>query len=297
MRLRCAVEYDGTDFAGWQRQLRARSVQGALEEAIEAVTGEKVNVVGAGRTDAGVHATGQVAHFDTEWDRSTEELGRALNAVLPLDCAIRELGAAPPGFHARHSATGRAYAYTVWVGRARSPLLRRTALHVLAAIDPGLMQDAGRRLVGEHDFGAFGQPMSPGGSTVRRLTRLDVRQVGRRVIVELEANAFLRHQVRRTVGLLLDVGRGAIAPDEVDRVVARLPDAPVPRRVPACGLVLVAVRYDGDDRVERGAADRRSERGEAGGPRSAAADGEGEGLGGAAPGRTAEPMSRDRNTE
>lgn len=254
MRLRCVVEYDGTEFVGWQRQATGRTVQGTLEEVVQGITGETVDVVGAGRTDAGVHAVGQGAHFDTEWDRSIGELERGMNALLPPDCAIHHLEEASPQFHARHSAVGRAYAYTVWQREVRSPLLRRTTLHVRTRLDVGRMAEAARFLEGEHDFGAFGRPMSPGGSTVRRLSRLTVRKAGWRVIFELEGNAFLRHQVRRTVGLLLEVGSGRIGPDDVQQTLARLPGAMTPRRVPACGLVLVAVRYEDGDTMEGAAA-------------------------------------------
>jgi tRNA pseudouridine38-40 synthase len=243
-RVRCVVEYDGTDFAGWQRQSRQRSVEGVLEQAVAAVTGaQTVRVVGAGRTDAGVHATGQVAHFDTVWTGALNRLERALNAVMPPDVAVHGVEMAPDEFHARHSAIGRHYRYTIWQCPVRSPLLRRTSLHVPQVLDVDSMVAAARAIVGEHDFGAFGVPPTSGGSTVRRLERLAVRAGGPRLDIDLEATAFLRHQVRRTVGLLVDIGRGRFAPGVVCDVLARCPDAPVPRRLPPQGLVLVAVRY------------------------------------------------------
>jgi tRNA pseudouridine38-40 synthase len=248
-RLRCVVAYDGTDFAGWQKQGPRRTVQGALESAIHRVTGEVVMVVGAGRTDAGVHASGQAVHFDTEWNRPCPGLERALNAVLPRDVAVADLKPAPPGFHARYSALGRWYRYTVWNAPVRAPLLRRTSLHVPMALDVSAMRQAGEMLLGEHDFGAFGRPVGPSGGTVRRLDRCDVERDGGAVRLDFEANAFLRHQVRRMVGLLLEVGLGRVPARAAADVVLGAPGAIVPRRVAPQGLVLLAVSYPPDDRM------------------------------------------------
>jgi len=243
VRFGCVVEYDGAAFAGWQRQPARRSVQAVLEEAAASVLGADVRFVGAGRTDAGVHALGQVAHFDAAWSRGAEELRRAMNAGLDRDVAVVSLVPAPAGFHARNSARARVYRYHVLCQPTRSPLFRRTTYHVAADLDLDAMVSAGDRLVGRHDFGAFGRPMWADGSSVRRLDRLVVWREGPRILFEFEADAFLRHQVRRMVGLLLDVGRGRWLPAVVDAILAREPLAPVPRRVPAQGLVLVAVRY------------------------------------------------------
>jgi tRNA pseudouridine38-40 synthase len=244
MRIRMGVEYDGTDFAGWQRQTRRRSVQATLEAAIASVTGDRdIVVVGAGRTDAGVHATGQVAHFDTSWLRPPEVLGRALNAVLPPDVAVHGVMRVPTHFHARYSALARRYRYSVWMAPVRSPLLRRSTVHAPRPLAPEPMRRAAALLLGEHDFGGFGSPSSPGGATVRRLDRLEIAAEGARLTFDLEANAFLRHQVRRTVGLLLDIGWGRLDVEAVQRVLERSPGAPVARRAPARGLLLVAVRY------------------------------------------------------
>ena len=225
-------------------------MQGSLEAAILAVTGQDVQVVGAGRTDTGVHATGQVAHFDIRWNDPAAVLLAALNATLDRDVAVTWIAPAPAGFHARYSAIGRAYRYTLWIGPVRSPLHRRTSLHVAKPLVVAWMADAAGRLEGEHDFGGFGRPMNAGGGTVRRMDRCQVRSEDHWIVFDLEANAFLRHQVRRTVGLLLDVGRGRLPPEAVESVLARAPDAPVPRKVPAQGLCLVAVRYPPDDEIE-----------------------------------------------
>lgn len=232
-------------------------MQAALEESLEAVTGEPARVVGAGRTDAGVHATAQVAHVDIGWARSTTELQRAWNALLPRDVAVRDLGIAPFGFHARHSAEARAYEYAILAQAVRAPLTRRTTFHVPAALDHEAMGAAARRLVGQRDFGGFGKPMTRGGPTVRRMEEACVTRHGAEIRIALTANAFLRHQVRRTVGLLVDIGRGREEAGAVDAVLARTPGAPVPWRAPAQGLVLAGVRYPSDEDIERRARSRR----------------------------------------
>lgn len=243
MRVRCVVAYDGTDFAGWQRQRRKRSVQGDIEDAILHVTNERSGVVGAGRTDAGVHARGQVAHFDTRWSRSSGELERALNAVLAPDVAVASLGPAPAGFDARRSAVARRYRYTVVSRSVRDPLSRRGALWVARPLDVAAMAEAAGMLLGRHDFGGFGRAMSPDGSTVRTLLAVKVWTGGPAIRFEFEGDAFLRHQVRRMMGLLLDVGRGRFGPQAAAEVLRRGAGAPAARRAPACGLTLWAVRY------------------------------------------------------
>lgn len=244
--MRATIEYDGTDFVGWQRQADRRSVQGTLEAALTTVHGRDIRMVGSGRTDAGVHAVGQVAHFDTPWVRTIDELLRAVNAVLPRDVAVLDVAIAPEGFHARHSATARAYAYTLWVRPIRSPLERRRSLHLPKPLALDRMIEAAGHFVGTHDFAAFGRPMQPGGSTLRRLDRLSVSQDGPRISIEVVGNAFLRHQVRRMVGVLIDVGRGQCEPGAIAKTFAGEHGAVKPRRVPAQGLVLTAVHYPPD---------------------------------------------------
>lgn len=255
--MRARVAYDGGAFDGWQRQPGRRTVQGVLEAALAAITGEEARIIGAGRTDTGVHAAGQVVHFDTRWMDSLGSLERALNAVLPRDVAVRSIGIAPPGFHARHSAISRRYRYRLWCRRVRHPLVRRTSLHVAAPLDVAAMAAAAARLVGSRDFRAVGRPVGDSSVTVRRLERLAVEARGAVVDLRFEGNAFLRHQVRRTVGLLIDVGRGKWPPDVVDAVLAGRPGAPVAWRAPAWGLTLTGVSYP-SDAMFGGRADDRS---------------------------------------
>ncbi len=249
MRCRAVLEYDGTDFSGWQRQADARTVQGEIETAIRAVTGEATKVVGAGRTDAGVHALGQVAHFDTVWRKDAAELHRALNAHLAWDVALRALDEAPPGFHARYSAVGRHYRYDIYCGPIRSPLRHRRTLHVPWPLDTGPMMRAAGMLVGTRDFAGFGQPTSAGGSTVRRLDEVLVHETEFGVSVDVEGNAFLRHQVRRMAGLLVDIGRGALPVEAVEAVLRNGREAPATRRLAPQGLTLTAIRYPSDEEI------------------------------------------------
>jgi tRNA pseudouridine38-40 synthase len=162
---------------------------------------------------------------------------------------VKELEVAPPGFHARHSAISRSYTYDVWLGRTRSALRRRRSYHVTGDLDVDSMSTAATLLVGSHDFRAFGRPTSPGGPTIRRLDAFEVlpRQSG--VQFRVTGNAFLRHQVRRMVGLLLDVGRDSATQESVRAALAGAKDAPIARRVPASGLTLVSIGYPPDDEL------------------------------------------------
>jgi tRNA pseudouridine38-40 synthase len=240
MRLLAIVEYDGTDFKGFQLQGSKRTAQGELERALHKITGEKIRVVGAGRTDTGVHATGQGVHFDTEWNKSPEILQRALNAVLPTDIAIRSLMETPKDFSARFSARSRSYRYTILNQSIRSPLASRYALIVPEPLDVAAMNAAAQCLIGEKDFGAFGTPPR-GDNTVRQVYRAQVERAGERVLIEIEANAFLYRMVRRIVGTLLRVGKGSMSIDEFRHVIAK--ERRAGESVPPQGLCLIAVKY------------------------------------------------------
>lgn len=216
MRYQARCEYDGTDFAGFQLQPNARTVQGELEAVLARLNGgERVAVDGAGRTDAGVHATGQVIGFTYTGRVPAEELQRAVNAQLPRDVAIRDLRRAPDGFHPRYAARYREYRYTVWNG-PRSPLHERMALGLRTQLDVAAMASAGSVFVGRHDFSSFGG--TDGRSPVRTVHAVRIRRQGRLVTIDVRANAFLRGQVRRMVAGLLEVGLGKM--DEVGLAAA-----------------------------------------------------------------------------
>jgi tRNA pseudouridine38-40 synthase len=210
VRYRATVEYDGTDFAGFQLQPNARTVQGELETALASLAGgERVVVEGAGRTDAGVHAAGQVIAFTYRGVLTGTGLQRAINALLPPDVAIRGVRRVPAGFHPRYAARYREYRYTVWNG-PRSPLRERTALGVRAPLNVAAMASAASAFIGRHDFSAFG---GADRSPVRTVYAVRVRREGRLVTIDVRADAFLRGQVRRMIAALLEVGRGTM--DEV----------------------------------------------------------------------------------
>lgn len=231
--------------AGWQKQVGRRSAQGVLEEALLAVAGQAVAVTGAGRTDAGVHATGQVAHFDIMWPHSEQSLVGALNAQLPADVRAGGAWRVEESFHARHSARSRRYCYAVWVGEVAEPLAARWHHWVPEPLMLGWMVEAAAQFVGVHDFGAFGTAVASRGTTIRRVERFDVWRSGAQIVCEVVANAFLRHQVRRMVAAVLEVGQGRLAVSDLTRALWGA--APTPRfgRAPARGLTLAEVEYPG----------------------------------------------------
>ena len=234
-RYRARVEYDGTDFFGFQAQPGARTVQGELEAALARLSdGERRPVDGAGRTDAGVHAIGQVIAFTYAGRLSAAELGRALDALLPADVAIRDVRPAPKRFHPRYAARYREYRYTVWNG-PRSPLRERTALGVRVQLDTAAMARAGSVLEGRHDFSAFG---AADRSPVRTVHAVRVRRDGPLVTIDVRADAFLRGMVRRIVAVLLEVGRGKMDETAVREALAARVPALDGATAPAKGLCL-----------------------------------------------------------
>jgi len=234
-RYRARVEYDGTDFAGFQAQPGARTVQGELEAALARLTGGKRQPVdGAGRTDAGVHAEGQVIAFSYAGRLTAKELGRALDALLPADVAIRDVRATPARFHPRYAARYREYRYTVWNG-PRSPLRERTALGVRVPLDTAAMARAGLVLEGRHDFSAFG---AADRNPVRTVHSVRVRRSGSLVTIDVRADAFLRGMVIRIAAVLLEVGRGKMDETGVRAALAARLPALDGASAPAHGLTL-----------------------------------------------------------
>ena len=234
-RFRATVEYDGTEFAGFQLQKGARTVQGELEAALSRLSGgDRQPVVGAGRTDAGVHAEGQVIAFTYPGSLSVEALTDALNGTLPPDVAVRDLRRAPAGFNPRYAARYREYRYSIWNG-PRSPLRERTALWVRQDLDVAAMARAASAFEGRHDFSAFGgtdpQP-------VRTVHRLRVRRDGSLVTIDVRADAFLRGMVRRIVATLVAVGKGQLDPSAVPGLLTAGRPALRGAAAPARGLCL-----------------------------------------------------------
>lgn len=240
--IKAVVEYDGTGYAGFQQQPNVPTVQGELQRALGEVTQKETKVVGAGRTDAGVHAAGQVIHFLTGWKRSLEELHRAFNAVLACDVAVKEMTVVPPEFHARFSAVTREYRYTILNREIRSPLEARFAYHYAQQLDTEVMGEALEHLVGTHDFATFGQP-TQGDKTVRDMVRASCERDGKHIYVDLTANAFLRHMVRSIVGTLLLAGRGVLSAGDVKAILEARDRGQAGPPAPAHGLCLVRVNY------------------------------------------------------
>jgi tRNA pseudouridine38-40 synthase len=236
------VAYDGTDYLGFQWQTRGRTVQGVLEGALAQVTGQADRVVGSGRTDTGVHARGQVIAFHTQWRHPLPDLERALNAVLPMDVAVRELQEAAPDWHPRFSARRRHYRYTVLNQALRSPLDRRYAHLVTAPLDLAALQAASRLLVGEHDFASFGRP-TQGENTVRYVFSAGWRQDEAFFAFDVVGNAFLRSMMRSLAGSLLQVGAGVWPVERIGEVLAARDRAQAAAPAPACGLCLMSVEY------------------------------------------------------
>jgi tRNA pseudouridine38-40 synthase len=248
MRYRARLAYDGTAYQGFQRQIAGRpTIQSAVEEAIQRVTGEQTTVIGAGRTDSGVHATGQVIAFTVEgWRRETAVLLKALNTVLPKDIALQDLTESEPDFHPRFDAATRLYRYRLLNAAQPQPLLRDRAWWVWGRLDTDAMQTGAARLIGQHDFGAFGTPPT-GSSTIRRVIQsgwtCEQSMYGPLWTYTVEAEAFLKHMVRRMVAALVAVGRGDWSVSELEgRLQAGVLIDSLPLAPPQ-GLTLEAVTY------------------------------------------------------
>jgi tRNA pseudouridine38-40 synthase len=243
-RYRLTIEYDGGPFQGWQAQADAPTVQGVLESAVFAFSGERTSVRGAGRTDAGVHSEGQVAHFDLVKPWPCDTIRDAVNAHLrPHPVAILAAERAPDGFDARFSAIRRSYRYVILNRRAPPALDAGRAWHVAAPLDAEAMHRAGQALVGQHDFTTFRNAGCQAKSPVRTLEKLDVSREGERVFVRAEARAFLHNQVRSMVGSLKRVGEGAWPEGRIGEVLQARSRALCGALAPAHGLTLVRVDY------------------------------------------------------
>lgn len=251
-KLAYGIEYDGTDYHGFQRQAEAhgRTIQGTLEEAIARISGARSVVYGAGRTDAGVHASGQVIHFSTDARLVPQVWMKALNALLPASIAVRWTREVPESFHARYSARSRSYRYTTWNDSAPTALLARYSYFRPQALDVDLMQAACQELLGRKDFGAFGSspdernPLKPGPhSCVRTLFKAECIRQDALIYCDFTADAFLTGQVRRMVGTLLLVGQKRLSLDEFALIVRQARKTHPGPAAPSHGLCMVGVSY------------------------------------------------------
>lgn len=260
MRVALLVEYDGTDFQGWQIQPEARTVQGEIEAAAARLFGRPVRVRVAGRTDAGVHASGQVVAMDVPDRFRPVDVRRALQALTPRDIAVVRAVPVPDDFDPRRWARQRIYRYTLHVRAVPSPFWLRYAWHVRSPLNVMAMREAAAQLVGEHDFSSFRAAGCDAAHPVRRIDCSEVREEGDRVVYQVAATAFLRHMVRNIVGVLVEVGRGEREPGEISRLLAARDRTQAGITAPACGLCLAGVRFERPELREleaaRGGTDR-----------------------------------------
>ena len=244
-RYQIILAYDGTDLFGSQRQAKTRTAQSELEKALHRLGWQGSSVLLAGRTDAGVHASGQVAAFDLEWNHLLDELVRALNGNLPPDLAVSGVKIVSDDFHPRFDATSRRYRYRLFCQTLRDPLRERYVWRVWPPVDGNALQSVAKQLIGKHDFAAFGTPPRPGSSTVRTVMKAEWQQQGDEWTFEVQADAFLYRMVRRMVFIQVAAGQGKI-PEEavVDLLEGRTRVVPG-GLAPAKGLTLVEVTYPG----------------------------------------------------
>jgi tRNA pseudouridine38-40 synthase len=241
--------YDGTEFRGFQKQAEDRTVQGAVEEALRQLGWQGKSVLAAGRTDTGVHASGQVIAFDLDWRHSEDDLLKAFNAHLPPDIAGQAVRLVDPDFHPRFDAVARRYCYHIFCQPARDPLRERFAWRVWPQVNVGLMQQAAQHMLGKHDFSAFGSPPIVGGGTLRTVYQAQwleaVSPMNEKMLIfEITADAFLYHMVRKMVSFQVSIGQGFVDMEEVLNRLDRSNQRKVQGMAPPQGLVLAQVYYD-----------------------------------------------------
>ncbi len=239
------IEYDGTDYYGFQLQKDVPTIQGAVETALEKILGKPTRVYGAGRTDSGVHAKGQVAHFFADWSHEVPDLRRACNAVLPPDVILRRLEQAADDFDARHSALLKTYRYRVLNEKTRSPLKRLYSWHVSSPLDIVNMNAAAGRLLGTHDFAAFGSPTGGTPLTIREMKKAQWDGAGsdRTICFTITGTGFLKYMVRSIVGTLVFVGKGKISVERFVEILNSRDRSQAGPTAPPHGLCLMSVDY------------------------------------------------------
>lgn len=251
MRIAAIVEYDGTAFSGWQFQDGVRTVQDEVEKAVSSVANSQTRITTAGRTDAGVHATGQVIHFDADVDRDNNAWLRGINSNLPGDVAVHWVSQVADDFHARFDATGRHYHYVILNRKTRPTFLAKKVSWDYRQLDVGLMQIAARHLEGEHDFSSFRAVACQAKSPVRNLRQLSISARGEYIVIHAYANAFLHHMVRNLAGVLMTIGAGEQQPEWAKAVLEAKDRTQGGLTGPPDGLYLTAVEYPEDKGIPR----------------------------------------------
>ncbi|MCO5187343.1 MAG: tRNA pseudouridine(38-40) synthase TruA [Anaerolineae bacterium] len=244
-RYKALIAYDGTTFKGFQRQVGVPTIQGEIERVVSEIARMPVTITGSGRTDAGVHATGQVISFDLDWQHGQHDLQRAINANLPATIVICDVRQVSAEFHPRFDARRRTYEYSIYNAETRQPLYRLSSWYVRKPLDIEKMSEAARKLVGEHDFATFGQPPQ-GMNSVRHVYTAEWRRQNQFLVFRITANAFLYRMVRSIVGTLKAVGDGTWQPEQFVAALSGAERRFAGQTAPPHGLVLTAVEYDLD---------------------------------------------------
>ena len=241
--IKLVIEYDGKSFNGWQKQPNKLNIQGEIEKAIEEITGEKIDLIASGRTDAGVHSLGQVANFKTNSTIDVEKIPYAINSKLKKSIVIKSAEEVPERFHSRYSVHSKTYRYTINNSKFGTALYRDMEYHFPIELDEKKMQKAAKLFEGEHDFKAFKASGTSSKSSVRTIYKATVERKEDRVIIELTGNGFLYNMVRIIAGTLIDVGIGKIKPEEVKEIIEKKERKNAGKTLPARGLCLLKVDY------------------------------------------------------
>lgn len=242
--IKLTIEYDGKDFNGWQKQPNKLNIQGEIERAIYNITKEEVDLIGSGRTDAGVHAFGQIANFKTNSNISIEKMAIAINSQLKNSIVVKKAEEVDERFHSRYNAKRKTYRYVINNTEYGSAIYRNLEYHFPIKLNVEKMQEAAKYFEGEHDFKAFKSSGTSGRNSVRTIYKAEVRTDGERILIELTGNGFLYNMVRIISGTLLDVGLGKIEPSEIEDIINSKDRTRAGKTLPAHGLYLVKVNYE-----------------------------------------------------
>jgi tRNA pseudouridine38-40 synthase len=242
--VKMVLEYDGTNYCGFQTQKNGVTIQSVLEKSFAKILGKRVPIIASGRTDAGVHAVGHVFNIKAEFPMDDGRLLMGINSILPGDIAVKSVKTVDKSFHARRDAKWKRYRYVIINSKVPSPLQARTSWRVPVPLDVKKMRDAAKTLVGEHDFRSFMGKRSSVKTTVRNIISLTVKKTGARIVVDVTANGFLKYMVRIIVGTLVEVGKGSLLPGGVKKVLAGKERANAGPTAPPHGLCLVEVGYE-----------------------------------------------------
>ncbi len=251
-RICLTVAYDGTAYCGWQVQKNGKTIEGELNRALYELTGEEIQVIGASRTDAGVHGLCNTAVFDTSSRIPGEKFSYALNQRLPEDIRVRRSTETAPDFHPRHCKSRKTYEYHIFNAAFPDPVKRLYSHFTYVSLDAEKMRQAAEYLVGEHDFASFCSAGSQAETTVRTIYGLEVERKGEEIVIRVTGNGFLYNMVRIIAGTLMEAGCGRIRPEDMEKILEAKDRSAAGPTAPACGLILAELLYEGEDRVDRG---------------------------------------------